>query len=375
MTAMGLDSVEQAITDIKSGRPVIVVANESPASEGHLTFAAQTATTELLAFTVRHTCGYIRVPITQAQAQRLCLRPMWASTGREDETTDTVTVDARDGIGTGVSAADRAHTIRLLSDPIANAAEFTRPGHVAPLVVRPHGVLGRPAPGEAAVDLAVLAGWQPVAVTCEIVSQKNPVDVARIEELRGFAKSHHLKLISAVDLAAYRRSHESMVTKMAEAQLPLRQGEFTAIGYRSRFDSREYIALTFGAISDGEDIGVYLHSECVTGDVLGSIRCDCRRELDSALASVTKEGRGVVIYISFGASLAVGLRDEPRHYPPCDLSSGTHDRRPFVKGVCYDAATQILVDLGVKSMRLLSTKSDSQAGTSLVLADHLARRQ
>jgi len=267
---MNLDSVERAITDFKAGRAVVVIDDEDRENEGDLIFAAELATPELVAFMVRYTSGYICVPITENEADRLDLPPMFRVNQDRRGTAYTVTVDAREGVSTGISAADRAHTIRLLANPNANAADFSRPGHVVPLRAKDGGVLRRPGHTEAAVDLAVMAGLQPAGVLCEIVSEKDPAGMARAEELRVFADEHDLALISIADLIAYRRRFEKLVERVASARVPLRYGEFTAVGYSSSYDSREHVAFVFGDVGDGEDVLVRVHSECLTGDVFGS---------------------------------------------------------------------------------------------------------
>src|SRR5437899_6460757 len=225
------DAIERAVASIADGRPVVVVDDEDRENEGDLIFAAEKATPELLAFMVRYTSGYICVPVTESLADRLDLPPMYHTNQDRRGTAYTVTVDAREGVTTGISASDRAHTIRLLADPGATAADFSRPGHVVPLRAKDGGVLRRPGHTEAAVDLAVLAGLHPAGVLCEIVSEKDPAGMARVDELRVFADEHDLALISIADLIAYRRRFEKLVERVASARVPLRYGEFTAVGY------------------------------------------------------------------------------------------------------------------------------------------------
>jgi 3,4-dihydroxy 2-butanone 4-phosphate synthase / GTP cyclohydrolase II len=285
MNDVTLDGVERAVADVKAGRPVIVIDDEDRENEGDLIIAAELATPELLAFMVRYTSGYICVPITETEADRLDLPPMFRVNQDRRGTAYTVTVDAREGVTTGISATDRAHTIRLLADRTATAADFSRPGHVVPLRAKDGGVLRRPGHTEAAVDLAVLAGLAPAGVLCEIVSERDPAGMARVGELRAFADEHDLALISIADLIAYRRKSEKLVERAAEARVPLRYGEFTAVGYSSSYDRREHVAFVFGDIGDGEDVLVRVHSECLTGDVFGSLRCDCGPQPDAALAA------------------------------------------------------------------------------------------
>ncbi|HEY4017799.1 MAG TPA: 3,4-dihydroxy-2-butanone-4-phosphate synthase, partial [Pseudonocardiaceae bacterium] len=278
--------IERAIADIAAGKAVVVVDDEDRENEGDLIFAAEKATPELVAFMVRYTSGYICVPLPESVCERLDLPPMYHTNQDRRGTAYTVTVDAREGVSTGISATDRAHTMRLLADPKSVPNDFTRPGHVVPLRAREGGVLRRPGHTEAAVDLATLAGLGPAGVLCELVSQKDDGDMARREELEVFAADHDLTLITIADLIAYRRRTESQVKQVAEARIPTAHGTFRAVGYDSLLDGIEHIAMVYGEIGNGEDILVRVHSECLTGDVFGSMRCDCGPQLDAALGMV-----------------------------------------------------------------------------------------
>ena len=362
--------IEKAVADLAEGKAVVVMDDEDRENEGDLIFAAARATPELVSFTVRYTSGYICVALTEPDCQRLDLPPMYHTNADTFRTAYTVTVDAKNGVTTGISAADRAHTIRTLADPGAVAGDLVRPGHVLPLQAREGGVLRRPGHTEAAVDLARMAGLPAVGALCEIVSEKYDGEMARGEELGVFAADHDLTVITIADLIAYRRRFEKHVERVATARIPTEHGEFRAYGYDSLLDGIEHIAMVVGDVAtpegDGEDVLVRVHSECLTGDVLGSLRCDCGPQLDAALEAIAAEGRGVVLYMRGHEGRGIGLLHKLQAYQLQEAGADTVDAN-LAMGLPADArdygiGAQILCDLGIRSMRLLTNNPEKRAG-------------
>src|SRR5271155_3450076 len=374
-TATPFATIEEALEEVRAGRMIVVCDDENRENEGDLTLAAQFATPEAINFMAKEGRGLICLSLTPERCEELGLELMAAKNESSFETPFTVSIEAREGVTTGLSAHDRARTIQVAIDSESHPRDLVQPGHIFPLKARSGGVLERTGQTEAAVDLARLAGLNPAGVICEVMNDDGTM--ARVDDLAGYCERHGLKMITIADLIAYRRQHDMLVERVAAARLPTAFGEFEVVGYRSLIDAKHHVALVKGDVSGRSDVLVRVHSECLTGDVFHSLRCDCGEQLESALAMIEGEGEGVLLYLA-QEGRGIGLLNKLRAYRLQEEGLDTveaNERLGLPADLRdYGIGAQILVDLGLSSIRILTNnpkKIRGLEGYGLSVADQI----
>ena len=374
-TTAPFSTIEAALEDVRQGRMVVVCDDENRENEGDLTMAAQFVTPEAINFMAKEGRGLICLALTPERCDEMGLDLMAAKNESAFETAFTVSIEARSGVSTGISAADRAHTIQVAIDPNSRRGDLVQPGHVFPLKAKSGGVLERVGQTEAAVDLARLAGLNPSGVICEIMNDDG--SMARVSDLVRYCERHGLKMVTVADLVAYRRRHDKLIERVVATQLPTAFGTFVAVGYRSLVDNKHHVALVKGDVDGQEDVLVRVHSECLTGDVFHSLRCDCGEQLESALATIEQEGRGVLLYLS-QEGRGIGLLNKLRAYKLQEEGLDTVDANLRLGLPAdlrdYGIGAQILGDLGLTSIRILTNnpkKISGLAGYGLSVVDQI----